>query len=265
MNKAIILNGGIAPSLSLSTLMLGRHFKLSRKMSEISGTSPLSFISTGSALKNYRIYGNEINGQYVGDKTLNLFDEDYPNIAANWDVKYRPIYVGDGNFTLSTTCPKMPNSSATNLFFLSGQVSSGADSGNNGLYTDISRTVASTNGYVTIAYRAIGTDPRNYKTMLCKGTSPADYEPYGYKIPITISDRTDTNTVTVYLTEQIEKSGSNIGFIDYSQQRHYHCDGTYTSVSLPEIHTFSGTNTLTVLSETPPLTVCIKGKISLAT
>ena len=96
MNKAIILNGGIAPSLSLSTLMLGRHFKLSRKMSEISGTSPLSFISTGSALKNYRIYGNEINGQYVGDKTLNLFDEDYPNIAANWDVKYRPIYVGDG-------------------------------------------------------------------------------------------------------------------------------------------------------------------------
>lgn len=44
---------------------------LHRVTQKTSNTAPLTFASTGQALKNYRIYGNTINGENVGDKTGN--------------------------------------------------------------------------------------------------------------------------------------------------------------------------------------------------
>ena len=125
----------------------------------------------------------------VGDRTSNLFDEIYTNIEVGWGVNYKSIFVGEGTFTLSTTCPKQDNSSATNLFFLSGNVSTGANSSTNGVYNNHPVTVASLNGYVTIGYRAQSYDPRNYQTMLNEGTTALPYEPYGYKVPVVISGK----------------------------------------------------------------------------
>ena len=107
-----------------------------------------------------------------------MFDEIYTNIVIGWDVKYKSIFVGECTFTLSTTCPKQDDGNATNLFFLSGNVSTGANSATNGVYNNHPVTVTSLNGYVTIGYRAQSYDPRNYTTMLNEGTTALPYEPY---------------------------------------------------------------------------------------
>lgn len=138
-----------------------------------------------------------ING--VGEKTVNLFNEVYPNIDSN--VRYLPLQVGDGTFTLTTTCPQSSDPAAL-LFLLSGNVDSGASSSTNGVWNGQNRTVSATGGYVTIGYRALsGTSPVNYQTMLVKGsTVPSSYEPFGYKIPLSSNG---TALSPMYLTEQL--------------------------------------------------------------
>ena len=107
----------------------------------------------------------------------NLFDEQYPNI--NTDLIYMPIFVGNGTFTMSTTTPKTQNGYA-NLFFLPGEASTGASTSINGVSDNVSRTIQSTNGYVTIAYRnETGVDPRDYYTTIEQNTQATEYEPYG--------------------------------------------------------------------------------------
>ena len=57
----------IRSDLNHDDLMLNRHARILRETKEISGTPPLTFESNGRPLKNYRIYGNTVNGKSVGD------------------------------------------------------------------------------------------------------------------------------------------------------------------------------------------------------
>ena len=43
------------------------YYKQSRKIRRVSGLPPLTFKGKGKDLKNYRIYGNTVNGENVGD------------------------------------------------------------------------------------------------------------------------------------------------------------------------------------------------------
>jgi hypothetical protein len=134
----------------------------------------------------------DVNG--VGERTGNLWDEDYTDISSS--IKYKAVYVGNGEFTLSTQTPIYGGATAM-LFFLAGDVSSGA-SGDNKVYEDNPKTVTSINGYVTIAYRTVyNINPQDYSTMLNSGSTALPYEPYGIKIPI-LSGGT---TTPVYLGE----------------------------------------------------------------
>ena len=108
----------------------------------------------------------------------NLFDEVYPNIVFG-TVKYKALYVGDGTFTASTN---MPKGAYDNLFFLSGNVSTGASTPTNGIDSNTSRTITSENGYVTIGYRKdsdYDLDPTNYHVQVEKSSTATAYEPYG--------------------------------------------------------------------------------------
>lgn len=203
---------------------------------EVEGVPPLNFQGIGEKLLDYRIYGASGG---VGDRTNNLFDEIYTNIVNDWDVKYKSIFVGEGTFTLSTTCPKQDGGSATNLFFLSGNVSTGANSGTNGVYNNYPVTVTSLNGYVTIGYRAQSYDPRNYQTMLNEGTTALPYEPYGYKVPVICGGA----TTNIYLDEPI---------------------GVNESVSMEDINvsipTLDGINTLSIDTTVQPSNVYVKSR-----
>ena len=137
----------------------------------------------------------------------NLFDEIYPNITQD-TLKYKSIYVGDGDFTLSTNCPRYSNSAV--LFLLAGNVSSGASTSNNGVSVGISRTATAVNGYITIAYRYYtNTDPRDYQTMLNSGGIALPYEPYSSEVWHDISYyiyKTDIDTITTPDVETTLKS-----------------------------------------------------------
>lgn len=153
--------------------------------------------SDGTAITAYTIKGNTVqNGtpsqsnpvmpQGTGDKSDNLWNEDYTGISDT--VTYKALYVGDGTFTLSTSMPAHTVEGTlgyfTNLFFLSGNVSTGASTGGNGVWYNHSITQNAIDGYVTIAYRNEVDSPSDYETMLNTGSTAKPYEPYGYKIPI---------------------------------------------------------------------------------
>ena len=81
-------------------------------------------------------------------------------------ILYAPIYVGDGTFTLNTTAPKN-SAQGANLFFIAGNVSSGASTDNNGVWSGHSRSITSINGYVTVASRSEGgVNIKEYNNML---------------------------------------------------------------------------------------------------
>lgn len=133
--------------------------------------------------------------QGTGERTGNLFDGVYSDISGT--LRYRPIFVGDGTFTLSTTTPY--DSGVANVFLLSGNVSSGASTPGNGAWKNHNVTAQSVDGYVTIAYRHYSgtTSPVDCQTMLNIGSTALPYEPYGYKIPISSAN----TTTPVYLAE----------------------------------------------------------------
>lgn len=159
----------------------------------IEGTSSIDYQSDGTAIA-LQIVGNEtqsgtptptvpITPQECGDKTANLWNEQYPSIEIA--LRYVSIYVGDGEFTLSTNCP-IGDGLYPCLFFLTGQATSGASTGTNDVRLGVSRTVTATDGYVTIAYRGYSdVSPVDYETMLNTGGTALDYEPFGYKITLT--------------------------------------------------------------------------------
>lgn len=174
------------------------------------GTLPATLTGTKAGyLHRYKIYGdmeqtgtptpeNPIVPQECGERTENLFDEQYPGYAVGSTIKYRPIYVGQGTFTLSTTFPQMTD--YADLFFFAGNVSTGGSTGNDGVWSERPIAVESIDGYVTVAYRRFSASHpnlRDYNTMLNLGSTPLPYEPYGYKLPLASAGQ----DVDIYLGE----------------------------------------------------------------
>lgn len=174
-NKTFISSINMPSTLTFTTLSNAKYIKLNfYNVNGISPTDVLNILLTeGTQQHSYIPYGKY--GIEVKTTGKNLFDEIYPSIETS--VRYKAIYVGEGTFTMSTTMPYA--STYTNLFFLTGNVSSGASTGSNGVWNARSRTITSTNGYVTVGYRvADNISPKNYNTQIEKGTQKTTYEEY---------------------------------------------------------------------------------------
>lgn len=202
--KTSKLGASFAPDMY--TALFARKIASSEKTIEYTGTVPVTIKANGSPILAYRISGNmqqtgtpipdsPIMPQGTGERTGNLWDEEYPNISGT--IRYIPLYVGEGSFTLSTTTPY--DSGVANLFLLSGDVTSGASTPGNGAWLNHNVTVQSDSGYITVAYRHYTntTSPAECKTMLNTGSTALPYEPYGYKIPFLSAN----TTTPVYLGE----------------------------------------------------------------
>ena len=178
-------------------------------------TLPTTIYTDGTPLIDYLISGNTVqNGtptrdnpimpQGTGERTGNLWNEDYTGISGS--LKYVPVFVGNGTFTLSTDTPDLSGNAP--LFLLSGNVTSGASTPTNGVYNGISRTKDSLNGYITIAFRRQSelSDPTTHKTMLNLGSTALPYEPYGFEISISSAGQTNNiNLGVVETTRKIRK------------------------------------------------------------
>ena len=52
-----------------------------------------------------------------------------------------------------------------------------------------------------------------------EGSNASEYEPYGYKIPVTASDGTNSTTFYIYLTQQLRKIGDYADYIDFVREK----------------------------------------------
>lgn len=130
--------------------------------------------STEEKLQGLKVFGKSEQLTTTGAQLL-----DKSIVASTKDliVRYYPIQVQDGKYTLST---KYNRTGQSDIFFLSGNVKSGASTPNNGISFDKPRTIDSQDGYVTVAIRMGENEvnPFDFETMLNKGDTPLAYEPY---------------------------------------------------------------------------------------
>lgn len=132
--------------------------------------------------------GNEAMGSIVVDdiKGTNLFDKNIISDISS-DLVYKSIYYGEGTYTMSSLNMPVGNTGTANLFVLANEVTTGADSPQNGVDINTPRIITSTDGYITFAYRSTSynntNNPYDYDFMLEKGSVVTDFKhftKYGY-------------------------------------------------------------------------------------
>lgn len=239
----------------------------------LKGVPPLTFTANGQRLINWTIYGNTVNGESVGDRTGNLFDGNF--LQGYWayaDGSFIYIrtwictskipctggrtytysfskasrwfgfvwYDADGNY-ISTN--NLQDSSATQYRLYSATAPSNAAFMvvNIAGYPDYNGTISPSNI----------TDFMLVEGQYTSETMP-NYEPYGYRVPVTVTNGMDTQIINIYLTKQIKMVGDEAEYIDFGEQKQYFADGTSVDVTLPALPTLSGTNTMSVGTQVQP-------------
>lgn len=215
---------------------------------ELTGSPPLTFVSNGQPLADYRIYGASGG---VGDRTENLFDEDSESVAGYIDDRGAIATIPDYPISTYDYINVLPNTYYSYKAFTAAnpndsthktiRVSCYKDNKvfifrffeiGNGL---TKKTIRTPNNCF---YVRLSIDDNLGNVMLWEGSSDVSvYEPYGCKIPI-VCGGTTTN---IYLDEPLNE-GESISMSD-------------TGVSIP---TINGTNILTVDTAVQPSNMYIK-------
>lgn len=177
------------------------------KLRKISGLPPLTYTAKEEGtLKNYRIYGQTVRVSVddsisVGDRTANLFDINSPNITKhhyydadgieqqNWNHDCSEyIHCKSGvTYTLSFYSKKLYYGVFINLWNSQKQFVSNLS--NSGIIVDKNTTLSyvftpNQDGYITFNFLY----DLGYMEdiMLNEGSTALPYEPYGYKVPVTV-------------------------------------------------------------------------------
>lgn len=159
-----------APYNSLSDITLANIKEFNWVFQE--GTTEPAYMPYGQIYVDGTVETVEITGK-------NLFN---PSIFASSDssTKYTHYQVPNGVYTMSS--PDFPfANSISNVFFLAGNVSTGASSAGNGVAKDKPVTITVTDGYYTVAHRTTSANqnlPRDYNWQIEQGPTATTYEPY---------------------------------------------------------------------------------------
>ena len=177
-----------------------------------------------------KIYGNSTqNGtptptspveiQSVGEKTKNLFNltkDDFSKGTINGEGKLVKMTLKPNTvYTLSSNASKY-DSSSTNIWF------NGNSTNSNGVWENQPRsTTSDQNGEIYIVIRSVSINNifENYWIQLEEGSTATSYEPYGYRIPITVSNGTETKTTNIYLKEPLRKIGEYADYLDLTNKK----------------------------------------------
>ena len=158
---------------------------------ELSGIPPLTFNAVAGTLKNYRIYGNTVNGESVGDRTANLIQGSIKNanIGNNGKINtsnefilvYAPVVTGE-SYTIS-------NNNGTNVYAFynvvpSTETETSYDNNRQIFSTSTITVVPPTTGYIAVRLANTAQD-----IMINPGSTALPYEPYGYKVPVTVEGK----------------------------------------------------------------------------
>lgn len=188
----------------LEALRLRRERKR-REQKIIEGAPPLTYTAKNAGnLKNYRIYGQTVDGESVGDRTGNLFD---------WTVK-------NGNYTTNFSATNRVRGLSSTLINIGDTITV---SNYSNINLDIAFCIVNENGknqidndeLLSYPNRLYDSDWQNNSftytseysgwiyllfkghtttitkeditnIMLNEGSTPLPYEPYGYRVPVTV-------------------------------------------------------------------------------
>ena len=206
---------------------------------ELKGSPPLSFVSNGELLSDYRIYGSSGG---VGDKTRNLFDAKNSTYGDGtfWsnakNLNPNNSYYGSNVIDVTsgeTITRSFTGTSANHFMREDGSMVSVSNAGSreNGV------TIIVPDDCIRYVFNISNNLDPNTIQVVVGSQLPETYEPYGYKIPI-VCGGTTTN---IYLDEPLGENES-ISMSD-------------TGVSIP---TINGSNTLSIGTTVQPSNMYIK-------
>ena len=193
---------------------------------------PQTIIGDGTALSAWSMKGNmsqsgtptpsnPIYPTECGDKTANLFSGQYSQFDSQGGTGSSYGYFKvDGDFTLRVKA-KSNISVSSNVYLgisMNGGTSTGGYTwaiagGTSWAQGQVNTVKSTTNGYQYVSLYANNAQTlayimENFEVMLNSGSTTLDYEPYGYKIPISLNNV----TYPIYISEPLRKSldGSNL-------------------------------------------------------
>lgn len=261
--KASKLGGG-APNYW--TELFARRMAGGWKVTELTGTLPLTFRSNGDDILNYRIYGT---ADGAGVQTENLLGKSLFTDGKTANSTGAIVYNG---FRTATEDAINVNSSTAYFAWetdVNGvqSIVSGYDENDNyiGRMFVSSGTVVNTSEYykvrftffTNISMHALKISEIDNIIFVKGSTAPETYIPYGYKLPLKLTSGTESKDTDIYIGDSKLLSSD---YVDYESGKIVR-DGTPQDPPLPfpKIETFKGENTL---SSTETLgEVTIKGII----
>ena len=174
------------------------YYKQSRKIRRVSGLPPLTFkAKKAGTLKNYRIYGQTVDGESVGDRTGNLFDGEL--VLGSFAAADGSFFVGD--VTCVTEFINVKSNTEYSIHITGAEIRHIGYYG--GTFSYLSPTIREDFTFVTpndcnqikIVFRKFDQSkidltifPTN-TIMLNEGSTALPYEPYGYKVPVTVEGK----------------------------------------------------------------------------
>lgn len=261
----------------LEALWLRRE-KKRRAQKTIEGAPPLTYTAKNAgALKNYRIYGQTVDGESVGDLVTsgehageykvpvtvegkNLWSGvvEQGAVSITGDYGDNSKRIRSKNIPLEPGTYKLTSNLLVRMIFAYhdstkfGKIFDGADGSENPSFT-----VPESANNISVAMMKlvdgaqVDITPEDFEYgQIEKGSEATPYEPY--QPPV---------TTPIYLPEQIKKVGDEAEYIDYAEQKQHFVGGTSVDVTLPALPTIAGTNTLSVGTQVQPSSVKIEGKI----
>lgn len=159
---------------------------------ELTGVPPLLFKGKEqSELLNYRIYGDTVDGESVGDRTANLIQGSIKNAnigntgkintSNEYFLVYAPVVTGE-SYTIS-------NNNGTNVYAFynvvpSTETATPYDNNRQIFSTSTITFVSPITGYIAVRLANTAQD-----IMINPGSTALPYEPYGYKVPVTVEGK----------------------------------------------------------------------------
>lgn len=222
----------------------------------ITGSLPLTFQAKGGALTDYTVHGT---AEGAGVQTAQLFNKNATDTANGYvDGEYfsgTNSTTASSAYAISEYLPVLPNTQ----YYLKNAVS------DNDQYRRMVFYNRSKTGLSNLRYRDTGspndfsfTTPENcafIRISFVKNfaadisltlSAASEYIPYGYLIPISVSDGTNSEDYVLYIGDT--KLGEE-EYVDYGEQKIYKdVSGTLTPTDppspLPAITAYAGENTL---------------------
>lgn len=209
---------------------------------ELESTLPITIHAAGEALTDYKLYGNTVGGESVGERTEQLFNLNRTSTAVGTSEGSRTGYtfnLPQGQYTLKAYVKP------TSDQFIYAQIRRLNETYSNSMYIIAGKmlyaqTITISSGDVLILFNAVpsaSVNYTNYWVNQCKvsvtesSTASASYIPYGYKLPMVVTNGTATTTTPIYIGENQLGTGE---YVSYSDGKIYRMvGGTLTPTDPP--------------------------------